>query len=138
MPAPVTLMPETRPVVEGRFVTALLPNVVAPVKARAEKASGTPLAEVVAEADSVMLFVATAAIVVPAGMPAPVTSMSLAKPTVLGRPVISVVPLVVPVKALGLLIPAGTGPAENASRTPAVLVAVAAADSVIDVADLIA
>ena len=144
MPAAVTGMPTDKPAVEGRLVTRMVPLVV-PVMGSTDELPGNESATkstgALAGCDSVMLLlvVLTSVISVPAGMPAPVTSMPVAKPTVLRSPVTIAVTLVVPVKALGLLTPTGTGPAENVSPTPSGLVTVAAADSVIEeVAKLIA
>ena len=122
MPVPVTTMPTASVLVEVRLVIWGLPLAVVPVMAPAEKASGTLPAVAVALADSVISVAESIDwIVVPAGMPVPVTSMPAASVLVEVRFVIRALPLpVVPVMA----------PEEKASTTP-VLVAVAFADSLI-------
>ena len=96
IPAPDTTIPTASVLVEVRLATTVLAIVVVPVTEPAEKASGTtePLDVAIAKrvicvAESIDL------IVVPAGIPAPVTSMPMASPAVAGRLVTVACPTVV-------------------------------------------
>ena len=122
MPVPVTTMPAAKVLVEVRPVTMALLTAVVPVTAANAKARGTPVAAAVGFAESVIWVAeSTERIVVPAGMPAPVTSMPATKPLVDVRlETTGLASVVLPVMA----------PAEKASTTP-VPVALAACDSVI-------
>ena len=126
MPAPETSMPCARVLVEVRLLTIARELCVVPVTGPAVKASVTTVPVAVADADSVIwVSESTDLIVVPAGIPAPKTSIPGARAPVEVR-------FVTP--ALALVVLPVMGPAVKASATP-VPVAVAGAESVIWVAE---
>ena len=127
MPVPLTTMPAAKVLVEVRLVTISLPLDIVPVMAPAENENATLLALAVGFAESVIVLFAESieTIVVPAGIPAPLTTMPAASVLVEVRLLTTALPLfVVPVIA----------PEEKVSDTP-VLLAADPVDSVIWVAE---
>ena len=91
MPVPLTTMPAAKVLVEVRLVTISLPLDIVPVMAPAENENATLLALAVGFAESVIVLFAESieTIVVPAGIPAPLTTMPAASVLVEVRPEIT-------------------------------------------------